>query len=349
MPDTPPITASRWRDLLVQLGVHVRDQVTIARRSGEDLARPVAQEGGDTIFAIDRHVEPAMLDVIGGWPAECFPLLLVAEGMGADGRVGFASPGEQVAADAVDARWVVIIDPIDGTRNLMYDKRAAWFLAAAAPITPDQPTPGVADAIASALVELPVSKAGFADTFGHAAGEPLQAMRHPLLSPGEPTDLPVAASTATTLDQGFAQVSNFFPGTKTLAAELMERIVRETLGEVEVGGAAVFDDQYISTGGQFVELMCGRDRFCCDLRPLLYRALGVADDQAGLACHPYDVAGMTAVQSAGVALTDGLGGPLNPPMDVHHPVHWCGYANESLRRQIEPVILNFFDQYGVAR
>ena len=67
----------------------------------------------------------------------------------------------------------------------------------------------------------------------------------------------------------------------------------------------------------------------------------------GLECHPYDCAGMLVAQKAGVILTDGFGRPLDAPMDVHSGVHWCGYANETLRKKIEPVILDWFKQRKV--
>src|SRR5690606_31454271 len=119
-----------------------------------------------------------------------------------------------------------------------------------------------------------------------------------------------APSRATTLHNGFAQVSSFFPGTKVLAAELMERIARAGLGDAEAA-PALFEDQYISTGGQLVELMMGHDRFCCDLRPLFYRiATASGGAGAGLECHPYDMAGLLVAQQAGVILTDGFGGAL---------------------------------------
>ena len=113
-------------------------------------------------------------------------------------------------------------------------------------------------------------------------------------------------SRAKTLRDGFGQVANFFPGTKMLAAELMERIVAETLGAVEPGSAAVFDDQYITTAGQMVELMIGHDRFCCDLRPLLYAVLEqqTGSTVRGLECHPYDMAGLLIAQRAGVVITE---------------------------------------------
>jgi hypothetical protein len=141
-------------------------------------------------------------------------------------------------------------------------------------------------------------------------------------------------------------VSNFFPGTKVLASELMEEIVRRLLGEADVGKAMVFDDQYISTGGQFYELIVGHDRFNADLRPLFYKVQGQAE---GLCCHPYDCATVLVAREAGVVVTDGLGRDLNGPLDVTTGLSWAGFANERLRRTVEPVMLEFFGGRGVGR
>lgn len=349
---TTILEANAWADRLERLGVAVRQRLDAVRRAGADMATAVAQEGGDTIFAIDRHVEPAIEQAIAAWPAACFPLLLIAEGMGHDGRRVFAAPGpaqphaSAPGASAALLRWRLIIDPIDGTRNIMYDKRSAWFIAAVAPDRGEATS--VADAIASAVVELPTSKAGFADAFWAAAGASAGGRRVDLRS-GEAADLRLRPSAAPTLRNGFAQVSNFFPGTKILASDLMERIVLATLGQVEPGSASVFDDQYITTAGQMVELMAGHDRFCCDLRPLFYRIVSRQTGRTvrGLECHPYDVAGLLVAQRSGVILTDGLGGPLRPPMDVESGVHWCGYANAALRDAIEPVIRAWMRQQGI--
>jgi hypothetical protein len=134
---------------------------------------------------------------------------------------------------------------------------------------------------------------------------------------------------------------DFFPGTHRLAADLMETIAEATPAPACDGEAVIFNDQWISSGGQMAELMVGHDRFCCDLRPLFF---DIIDRQSGRAtirgpeCHPYDIAGMLVAQNAGVVLTDGWGQPLDAPLTVDHGVHWCGYANEELRSQIEPVI-----------
>jgi hypothetical protein len=305
------------------------------------MASPVAQQGGDTLFAIDRHVEPAIeaaaIQWTQDWPDTA--IMLIAEGLG--------DTGEQRYGPA-DARQGcrVIIDPIDGTRNIMYDKRAAWFLAAAVPDRGEETR--LSEAIASVIVELPTSKQAAADAFVATNTQPTRGRRM-RLSDSVAQPLPIHPSSAPTLREGFGQVSNFFPGAKLLAGELMERIVQATLGDVQAGSAVVYEDQYISTGGQMVELMMGRDRFCCDLRPLFYRILEQQSGHVvhGLECHPYDMAGCLAAQQAGVLLTDGLGRQLDLPLNVHTGVHWCGYANRALQQAIEPVIIHWLAQKGI--
>lgn len=328
---------------LLDLGRAVRDRIVASRGSGEDMSRAVAHEGGDTIFAIDRKVEPVIEHCIESWPAELKPLELVAEGMGENGVRRFGDG---------PLKYRLIIDPIDGTRNIMYDKRSAWFIAAMAPNRGEKT--GLADSVASVLVELPPSKQSHGDVFSATRDGAFRAFRERVdTSPAarQTVSLHVRPSGETTLKNGFGQVANFFPGTKVLASELMERIALQTLGKIEPGTAAVFDDQYISTGGQLTELIVGHDRFCADLRPLFYRVLEKQGKfpagKRGLECHPYDMAGLLVAQRAGVIVTDGLGKPLNPPLSVEDPVHWCGYANESLRKQIEPVIVAFFREHGV--
>jgi hypothetical protein len=98
-----------------------------------------------------------------------------------------------------------------------------------------------------------------------------------------------------------------------------------------------------------VELLVGHDRFCGDLRPLLQRVGRHGGEAAdlGLVCHSYDMAGWLVTQQAGVIVTDGFGGPLRLPLDVHHPVYWCGYANAGLQAQIQPLILAWLSQRGL--
>ncbi len=326
-----------WTARFIALGRAVRAEI-IRQRGEPGLARPVAFEGGDTIYDIDRRVEPIVVEHARRWAREAGPVEVVAEGLGPDGAARFG--GDEPA-------WRVLIDPIDGTRNIMYDKRSAWFLAAAAPAG-DGPA-ALGGVVASAMVELPASKAGYADEFTATRGGPVVWRRVALDGTGD-RQIDPRPSTAGSLAHGWGQVTNFFPGTKVLAAELMEWIVHETLEPAREGEALVFDDQYLTTGGQLVELICGRDRFCCDLRPLLFELNRLEQDDeptAGLTCHPYDMAGLLVAQRAGVIVTDGFGRPLDAPFAVDHPVHWCGYANESLRRSIEPIIRGWLREKGL--
>lgn len=320
-----------------ELGLHlarIGEQVGHSIAAQRDLARDhevAEQTSHDTIFAIDRRIESVVVEALQDLPAHLLPASLVAEGVG-DGpvRLGPAAGG---------ARYCLMVDPIDGSRGLMYDKRSAWFLAVVAPDRGEETR--LSDAVVSVLVELPTSKQGRADTFiaHNDRGWHVNAYRRDLKS-GDRETLSPAPSTASTLRHGFAQVSAFFPGTLRLAADLAEDIAEATLGEVAVSEASLFNDQYISTGGQFVELATGRDRFTCDLRPLFFEILkrrGV-DVTAGLCCHPYDIAGAPAAVAMGAILTDGFGERLDAPFDLETPIHWCGYANADLQAVIQPVI-----------
>lgn len=329
-----------WGQRLLALGQEIQQHLRrVLLESSDGLALPVAHEGGDTVYALDRHVEPVIERALATWPDADKPLLLISEGLGPDGRKSFGRPGEP-------ERYRLIVDPVDGTRGLMYDKRSAWFLAAVARNRGEATT--LADAFASVIVELPTTKQGWADAFLALSGERSRGFRRRLESV-ETRELVLQPSLATTLKDGFAHVVSFFPGTKVFAAELLERIVARTLGALRPGAADVFDDQYISSGGQMVELILGHDRFCCDLRPLFYEILGRQAGQAvrGLECHPYDVAGALVAQRAGVIITDGWGRPLDCPLDVHTGVHWCGYANSRIRDLVEPVVRNWLIEKGL--
>jgi fructose-1,6-bisphosphatase/inositol monophosphatase family enzyme len=327
-----------WVARLRELGFAVRRHLRGVAGT-EGLSQPVAHESGDTIYGLDREVEAVIVNAVESWDDRAKPLLLVAEGMGEDGRLLFGLQGTA-------PRHRLLVDPIDGTRALMYDKRSAWFLAAVARDRGAQTT--LAHAFASVMVELPTSKQGWADDFAAVVGESPQGFRRPV-GGGREESLSLQSSTAATLQDGFGQVSSFFPGTKILASELMERIVAATLGALRPGSADVFDDQYISSGGQMVELLLGHDRFCCDLRPLFYEIIHRQTGQSvrGLECHPYDVAGLVVARAAGVVLTDGFGRTLDAPFDVHTGIHWCGYANAALQKAIQPVILGWLAEKGV--
>ncbi len=155
-------------------------------------------------------------------------------------------------------------------------------------------------------------------------------------------ELVLRPSQADNIDHGFASIANFFPGTKELASALMEKIADACLGAAAVGQGVVFDDQYISTGGQLYELIAGHDRFNADLRPLFYKIRGWP---VGMCVHPYDLSAVLIAQEAGVEISDGLGGVLDGPLDVETSLAWAGFANATLREKIEPVMARAFKEW----
>ncbi|HSY38132.1 MAG TPA: inositol monophosphatase, partial [Polyangia bacterium] len=135
-------------------GIHeaIRDRVVASceTRPGDELAAVVGDDAGDTLFAIDRVSEEVLLAEFETL-AEEWPMLLVAEGLGHDGRR--VLPRE---TPADDIEIVVLVDPIDGTRGLMYQKRSAWVLTGVAPFRPERGPQGARRDATLADIELAV-------------------------------------------------------------------------------------------------------------------------------------------------------------------------------------------------
>jgi hypothetical protein len=141
-------------------------------------------------------------------------------------------------------------------------------------------------------------------------------------------------------------ISRFFPGARDELAAIDEALMLELLGPSADGKALCFEDQYLSSGGQFYELLAGHDRFNADLRPLMAPLLAERGVPNGLCCHPYDVCTALIAQQSGVILTDPSGAPLDVPLDLETNVAWVGYANEALRAEIEPVLQRVLHDRG---
>lgn len=317
-----PLQLQHARRLLCRLQEAILTAIRPAqRRGGRALTRVAAVTSADTIYGIDKVSEESVLTWFGEhWPRR-WPVELVMEGLeDHPGPVTFPT-GVPVGATV----FKCIIDPIDGTRGLMYDKRSAWSLAALAPQRGTKTD--LRDILVAAMTELPVGKQDLADQYSAVRGRGVAAARIDWRT-GRRIRLKPRPSRATDLAHGFASFAKFFPLGKTWLAEREEELWR-SLG----AGGEIFDDQYLSTGGQLHELIAGHDRFVADLRPLAFAALGV---KAALACHPYDICTGLIAQEAGCVITGADGKALRAPLDTTTPVAWVGYANPALARWIGP-------------
>jgi fructose-1,6-bisphosphatase/inositol monophosphatase family enzyme len=330
---TPPAReAAALLAPLRRLHERVRDEVvaTCERASLEDLARvDDDKSAGDTIYAVDRVSEELLLEFFEHEVAPRAPHVLIAEGI--EGGQIVLPRGTSEA----QALWRIIVDPIDGTRGLMYQKRSAWVLTGVAPNRGHETR--LQDVVLAVQTEIPLVKQHLSDVLWCLRGEGAHAERFNRLT-GESRPLRLQPSTAPSIRHGFAGLARFFPGVREELAAIDEEIVRGALGDVEFGKAHCFEDQYLSSGGQLYELIAGHDRFIADLRPLMEPILKRRGLSLGICCHPYDVCTELIARELGVIVTDVHGGSLNPPLHIETDVAWCGYANEQIRAEIEPLL-----------
>ncbi|MBN1541898.1 inositol monophosphatase [candidate division KSB1 bacterium] len=303
-----------------------------------EMSRVARISESDTIYAIDESCEEILLSHCERWGREeCF--VLIAEGIGNHGQMVFPS-----SASPEDADFRLIVDPIDGTRGIMYDKRSAWILSGIAPNRGNQTC--LSDIELAIQTEVPLSKQYLADMLFAVRGRGAKGERMNLIS-GDVSEFYPSPSRSATLKHGFAMLTKFFPGRKQVTAAIEEELLRR-LGLLDDADATyVFDDQYISTGGQFYELAMGHDRFSGDFRAHLMRVPELSGNPPVMAAHPYDLCTELIAREAGVIVTDIHGQPLDQPLDVHTDVSWIGYANEILYKQIEPVLQAILSDFHI--
>jgi fructose-1,6-bisphosphatase/inositol monophosphatase family enzyme len=324
---------------LLTIHDRIRDVVVAAteRHGLEKLAHVSREDGGDTIYAIDVVSEEKLLELFEDLGRE-HSFLLVAEGL----------PGGQIifprGADETDVTWRIIVDPIDGTRGIMYQKRSAWVLTGVAPNRGAETS--LQDIVLAIQTEIPLVKQHLSDQLWAIRDHGAEAIRYNRLT-GERVSIHPRPSTSTTIAHGFAMISRFFPGVRDELAAMDEEIVMAALGPVESGKAHCFEDQYISSGGQLYELMAGHDRFVADLRPLMEPIAARRGMRLGICCHPYDLCSALIAAELGVILTDARGLPLNGLLNVSAELAWAGYANEQIRLQIEPLLQSVLRKRGL--
>ncbi|MGJ3242141.1 MAG: inositol monophosphatase [Opitutales bacterium] len=335
-----PEEPAALRDRLLAFSDSLQTAILEHRDAGPDQAhaRVVTRTAADTLYGIDAAVEPTVLEWFNhSWPADQ-PVELVMEGLEHLPEPAVFPNGTPIG----DTRWKIILDPIDGTRSFMVDKRSAWILVGIAPQRFADNR--LSDVVAAAMTELPVRKQRLADQLSALRGDGAAGIRgcRKNLDTRDAIEWLPAPSTEGDLRHGFGGLVKFFPEGRQRAVTVEDHLLAAHLGTQPAGASPlVFDDQYISTGGQFYEMLAGRDRFLADLRPLL------AEPGHGLACHPYDCAAALILQEAGCLLEAPDGSPLDPPLDTTTPVAWAAYANLALAQSLRPLLRRALREHGL--
>jgi len=304
----------------------------------ETVAEVAREEEGDTIYAVDCISEQLLIDFFQKDIARIAPIVLIAEGLPSGKLVLPLHASEE------DATWRIIVDPIDGTRGLMYQKRSGWVLTGIAPNR--GPDTNLSDIQFAIQTEIPLVKQHLSDVLWAIRGEGVHIERFNRVTK-QGSQITLQPSRAKTIAHGYAGISRFFPGARDELAAIDEEIVYGALGAVSPGKAHCFEDQYASSGGQLYELMSGHDRFVADIRPLLRDVLRERGSPLGICCHPYDVCTELIAREAGVIVTDISGKQLNARLAIDPDVAWAGYANREIQTQIEPLLQSALTRRGL--
>jgi myo-inositol-1(or 4)-monophosphatase len=262
--------APRW--LVRDLAVALRGQVRPELGSHAGRAHAGAGFGGDVTFAIDEQAETFLEEFLG------------REGP----DVAFYSEDRGLVEPAGEAQWVLVVDPIDGTRPAMAGFESACVSVALAPLD-GEPTMG--DVVAGSIVEI---KSGAA--FHAVRGEGLEP--RPALSDN-------------------ADLSRMFwtYGFRGRPARETVEVLAELIDGSSVGGAtfdlgsATYDMTRIATGQLDAYVEPG-PRIVADVPGMRERFEHVGGG-AVLNNSPYDLAAAAlCLDEAGAIVTDAYGSSL---------------------------------------
>ena len=289
------------------------------------LSGVVGQGAGDLTYALDEVVERSLeadIDALGREVGAS--IAIVSEGIG-ECTVGAAAP---------KVRLRMLIDPIDGTRNIMFDMRSAWILTGVAEDRGDQTM--LSDVEVAVQTEVAVSSAarycvmsarrGGGAEIEQRAIDGEAVLRRDVLRTREPE----------TIDNGFFVFFRFSPLERPWIAEVERDFLEALVAEHGLNRNCLYDDQYICNAGQLYLMSTGRYRLLADLRPVAARALGVEL----MTSKPYDHAGSLIAQEAGVEITDPLGGVFDAPFDTDTSVGFVAYPTRVFRERVEPLLLS---------
>lgn len=282
----------------------------ISSDSTPQIAHEETELSGDVSYDIDVRAEDIILSKLAALDGH-YAITLVMEGLG---RKTITTGGPEVT---------IIFDPIDGTREIMYDKRSAWILTGIS----FSENPTLNDIAAAVQTEIPVSKQqhfSFLSTVkGGGAYEEIYH-KETLARVSGSGRKRLTAKNHRDLQDGFVCFPHPFPGVIGQIAGKYEQFCKSVLPQVSKSQAPIFSDEYLSTGGQIYLLAVGTYRLVADIRGYLQH------ETVSLCCHPYDVCTALIAQEAGSRIVNLENNALDYPLDTTTNCSWAGFANNFL-------------------
>jgi len=323
--------SARLRDLCDRVRGAARAALSGPDRSS--LARPVRAGVGDFTYGLDEASERA----VDAWldaTARDLPLSLLTEDAGwrhrgPGPRGSLAEPRELAGFDHGGPR--IALDPVDGTRGLMYDLRSAWTVVSCA--GPGRGEPRLVELELGIVAEIPDARAARFRVLEAARSGPCTVEERELDSGSAVRSGVLTADSDPRCDHGFFPFFRYEPAQRPAVAAVEADFFARSAREERADLRHVFDDQYISNAGQLVLLALGTYRMIADLRAFLAERAGVRTTTS----KPYDLAGaVLCAQRAGCVVTAGDGAPLDFPLDCTTPVHFVGWANAPTAERLAP-------------
>jgi myo-inositol-1(or 4)-monophosphatase len=261
------------RSVVLDLATALREEVApeLGQHAGRKHAG--AGAGGDVTFAIDERAEAFMERFL----AEHAP------------EVAFYSEDRGLVTPAGDPEWVLIVDPIDGTRPAMAGLEAACVSVALAPL--GDGAPSIGDVTVGCVVEIKSGRAFVAER-------------------GKGLDPPSALSSNTEISRMF-----WAYGLRGRPVRRIAEVVGDLIDASSVGGgtfdlgSATFDMTRVVTGQLDAYIEPGA-RLIADV-PGMREEFERVGGGAVLNNSPYDLAAAILIcEEAGAVVTDAWGGPL---------------------------------------
>jgi myo-inositol-1(or 4)-monophosphatase len=270
------MTGSRTpRELALELATALRQEVApeLGRHAGRAHEGPGA--GGDITFAIDERAESFMEGFLGERAPD----------------IAFYSEDRGLVSPAGDAEWVLVVDPIDGTRPAMAGFEAACVSVAAAPLRDGQPTMG--DVQVGCVVEIKSGRAFVAER-------------------GRGVDPAPSLSRTTEISRLFWAYGLRGRPVRRIAEVLAMLVDSSSVGGGTFDlGSATFDMTRVVTGQLDAYIEPGA-RIIADV-PGMREEFERVGSGVVLNNSPYDLAAAALIcEEAGAIVTDAYGEPLAP-------------------------------------
>ena len=292
---------------------------------------------GDLTYVIDKAPDKLLEKTFEKWGQE-IPMLVIEEDWGA---ITFPK-----GTHPEDCEIRLIIDRLDGTREIMYAKNRAWILTG---IAPNKGVKTYLDDI-EIVVQTSVGKNVFGEDEVIWATKKHNTVREiwNLDKKKFKHKLPVSPSKAETIEHGFLPIVLYFEGYKKVLGSIADKLTEKIIGPVHKGLSRVFDEQYISSGGELANLVAGKYRGVIDIRPFLGRITGTP---FGLCAHPYDLCTKLIVDKSDAIIdcfgvyTDRIDKKV--PLDAKTDVAFIAFANKKIKNQVEPALREILSDYGI--